>query len=537
MRNLVLMEVSSLLSLPEGLCVEWIKPQAADLLVGVVSVRLSSCCPLCAQASSQVHSQYQRTLRDVPCGGRKVVLRLAVRKFFCRNPDCARKIFTERLPPFVEPWAQVTARLFEAVQAIGLATSGELGTRLADRIRIHASPTTMLRRIMDLSSPAAGRVTVLGIDDFSFKRGRRFGTILVDLSNHQVIDLLEERSTKSAADWMRHHPEIEYVSRDRGNEYAQAAREGASQATPVADRFHLVKNLVEAIEPVVARCYREMRKVQEPLPEPRVPKVKEWRPARSPAHEHQYQSRLAEKQERFDSMIALQKLGIPQDEVARRLGVTVRTVQNWNKQGSCPGSRRRRKRRSLFDPYAAYVLNRWKEGCKKGSVLYREIKEKGYRGTERQVYHFLKTLKQEPVELPALSVVNRISVQEALWLIARPFDHLNEDERADLQELCQASSRLSTLHTLVQSFGQIARKREGHRLEDWKKHVAESGLPEVQRFAKGLERDKEAVLAGLTVVHSNAQVEGQVNKLKMLKRTMYGRAGFPLLRQRVLHAL
>ena len=168
------MEVSSLLSLPEGLCVEWIKPHDADLLVGVVSVRLSSCCPLCAQASSQVHSQYRRTLRDVPCGGRKVILRLAVHKFFCRTSDCARKIFTERLPPFVQPWAQVTTRLFEAVQAIGLATSGELGTRLADRISIHASPTTMLRRIMALSSPAAGRVTVLGIDDFSFKRRRRF---------------------------------------------------------------------------------------------------------------------------------------------------------------------------------------------------------------------------------------------------------------------------------------------------------------------------------------------------------------------------
>ena len=173
-RSLVLMEVSSLLSLPEGLCVEWIKPQDADLLVGVVSVRLSSCCPLCAQASSQVHSQYRRTLRDISCGGRKVILRLAVHKFFCRTSDCARKIFTERLPPFVQPWAQVTTRLFETVQAIGLATSGELGTRLADRISIHASPTTMLRHIMDLSSPAAGRVTVLGIDDFSFKRRRRF---------------------------------------------------------------------------------------------------------------------------------------------------------------------------------------------------------------------------------------------------------------------------------------------------------------------------------------------------------------------------
>ncbi len=534
---IMMMDVSSLFSLPEGLHVEWVEPQGAHLSVGVVSTCPASCCPLCAHASSQVHSRYQRTLRDVPCGDRKVVLHLSVRKFFCCNPNCPRKIFAERLSPFARPWAQVTTRLFEAVQAIGLATSGELGTRLADRIRMHASPTTMLRRIMALSCPAAGRITVLGIDDFSFRRGRRFGTILVDVSNHQVIDLLPERSTKSAAEWMRHHAEIEYVSRDRGNDYAQAAREGAPQATPVADRFHLYKNLVEAIEPAVTRCYKEIRKELPPLPSPRVPKAKEWRPAPDPAHEHQHQSRLAKNQERFDYMMELQKLGVPQGEVARRLGVTTRTVQNWNKQGACPGHKRRRKRQSLFDPYAAYVLTRWREGCKKGSQLYLEIKEKGYRGTDRQVYRFLKTLKQEPVELPALPVLSRVSVREALWLIARPFDDLEPDERVELEELCQASTQLAALHMLVQAFGQIVRKREGHRLGDWKQQVAESGLAEIQRFAKGLERDKEAVLAGLTVVHSNAQAEGFVNKLKLIKRQGYGRASFPLLRQRVLHAL
>ena len=155
----------------------------------------------------------------------------------------------------------------------------------------------------------------------------------------------------------------------------------------------------------------------------------------------------------------------------------------------------------------------------KGSVLYREIKEKGYRGTDRQVYRFLQTLKQEPVELPALSVLSRLSVREAVWLIARPFDDLQADERADLSELCQSSTQLATLHTLVQE------------------QVNESDEASVQRFAKGLERDKEAVLAGLTLVHSNGQVEGFVNKLKLIKRMGYGKASFPLLRQRVLHAL
>ncbi len=193
------MEVSSLLSLPEGLYVEWIEPHGADLSVGVVSTHLSSCCPLCAQASSQVHSQYQRTLRDIPCGGRKVVLPLSARKFFCRNPDCSRKIFTERFPTFIQPWAQVTTRLFEAVQAIGLATSGELGTRLADRIGIHTKPSTTLRRIMALASCSSLQVSCLGIDDWSFRRGRTFGTILVDLTTHAIIDLLPDRSAETSA--------------------------------------------------------------------------------------------------------------------------------------------------------------------------------------------------------------------------------------------------------------------------------------------------------------------------------------------------
>jgi transposase len=236
-------------------------------------------------------------------------------------------------------------------------------------------------------------------------------------------------------------------------------------------------------------------------------------------------------------MIELQRHGVSQKEIARRLGVTVRTVQKWNKRGACPGSQPRRKRRSIFDPYAPYVLSRWKQGCRDISLLWQEIQAQGYPGKIRTVDRFIQTLKQEPGELPALSILDRVSVQEALWLIARPFDDLKGDERADLEEWCQASCVLSRLHLLVQSFGQIVRGRQGHRLENWKQQVAESGVPEIQRFAKGLERDKEAVLAGLTESYSNGMTEGFVNKLKLIKRQGYGRAGFSLLRQRVLHAL
>jgi transposase len=531
------MEGTALLLLPQELRLIAIERQETGLLIQVHSTQRTCRCPLCGAESDAVHSRYHRRISDLPCAGQPIRLRLSVRKFFCHNPHCARKIFTERLPTFVEPWAQMTVRLKETLAALGLSTSGSLGTRLSARLGIVTSWMTILRRIMELPPAPAAAVIVLGIDDFSFKRGRTFGTILVDLSTHQVIDLLPERTTESAATWMQNHPEIQYVSRDRGNDYAQAVRKGAPQARAVADRFHLYQNLVEAIEPVVARCYKEIRQDLPEPTEPKLPSVKEWRPARSKAHEQQFQSRLAANQARFASMMALQKFGIPQQEIARRLGVTVRTIQNWTKQGSYPGDRGRRKRRSLFDPYAAYVLKRWKEGCKKGSVLYREIKEKGYRGTDRQLYRFLQTLKQERVELPALSVLSRLSVREALWLIARPFDELEPEERADLSELCQSSTPLATLHPLVQAFGQIVRKREGHRLDDWKQQVQVSNIAELQRFAKGLERDKEAVLAGLTEIYSNGMTEGFVNKLKLIKRQGYGRASFPLLRQRMLHAL
>ena len=228
----VMMERTPFLPLPEGMFIEQIETSKTDLVVSVISTHPTSCCPLCTEPSSAVHSSYQRSVRDLPCGGRNIRLRLTVRKFFCRTPDCKRKIFTERLSPFVEPWAKVTNRLCEAIQAIGLSTSGSLGARLAARLGIASSWMTVLRRIMDLPTPAAGSVVALGIDDFSFRRGRKFGTILVNLEKHQVIDLLDERSSKTAADWMRCHPEIDYVSRDRGKDYTQGAVSRGTASDP-----------------------------------------------------------------------------------------------------------------------------------------------------------------------------------------------------------------------------------------------------------------------------------------------------------------
>jgi len=244
---------SPFLPLPAGLKIATVNLRDDLLVVQVVSTKMRSCCPLCFCFAKRCHSQYTRVVADLPCAGFRIQLILHVRRFFCDNAGCIRKIFTERLPAFVLPWARLTVRLGEALQSLGLATCGELGTRLATCLAIQTSPTTILRRIMILPTVAVERVSELGIDDFSFRRGRKFGTILVDMQSHEVIDVLPDRKAETAAAWMATHPEIVLVSRDRGGDYASAAASGAPQAIQCADRFHILKNLGEALEGVLAR--------------------------------------------------------------------------------------------------------------------------------------------------------------------------------------------------------------------------------------------------------------------------------------------
>ncbi len=196
-------------------------------------------CPLCTQEVTHVRSYYTRLVADVPCAGRQVQLVLQVRKFRCDMTTCPRKVFAERLGSFVSVWARQTTRLRQAIEAIGLATGGEGGARLAERLGIATSPTTLLRRMMAMPLPAVEPVTHLGIDVFALCRGRTYGTVLVDLRRQQVLDLLSDRKAETAQAWMQARPTIELVSRDRGGDYAAAARRGAPQAVQTADRFHL----------------------------------------------------------------------------------------------------------------------------------------------------------------------------------------------------------------------------------------------------------------------------------------------------------
>jgi hypothetical protein len=229
LRSEVMMEGTSLLALPEGMQIDQIQITENGLIIAVVATHPASCCPLCSEWSLSIPSHYRRVLRDAPCSGRRVQLVLTMRKFSCRNLLCERKIFTERLPAFVEPWARMTIRYCEQITSIGLATCGTGGTRLAARLGIQTTRQTILRRIMELPDSSAGVILFLGSDDFSFRRGCRFGTLLVKLESRRVVDLLPDREGETSAAWMRQQLDLMVVSRDRGGTYASAAAQGAPQ--------------------------------------------------------------------------------------------------------------------------------------------------------------------------------------------------------------------------------------------------------------------------------------------------------------------
>src|SRR6266851_293638 len=409
---------SPFLPLPAGLAIATTTMRDDLLVVQVVSTKVRSCCPLCFCPAERRHSHYTRVVADLPCAGFRVQLILHVRRFFCDNTNCIRKIFTERLPAFVLPWARLTVRLCEALQSLGLATCGELGTRLAERLAIQTSPTTILRRLMTLPLEPVKSVVHLGIDDFALRRGRKYGTVLVDLQRHQVIDLLPDRKAETAKVWMQTHPEIKVVSRDRAGDYATAARLGAPQAIEAADRFHLVKNLAEAVEKALVHCRAELRKGL---------KAKEAAQAEVPEEPllslvtfdgQPYSAHQTERYDRYQQVVALRKQGMNVKEIAKRVGLGRRTIQRWISEKTSVETTYHHPHRSRFDAYAPYVTQRWDDGCHNIQQIWREVKAQGYPHSDRALRAHLEPLRgRVKADFPAASSLDHFSAKKASWLL------------------------------------------------------------------------------------------------------------------------
>src|SRR6266567_9284058 len=539
--------LSSVFHFPAGITIDSIDPSANELVIRIACDFPSMPCPECRQPSARIHSCYQRLVADLPCAGRNVILALALRKFVCGTSTCPRKIFTERLPGLVESYARMTSRLITLMQAIGLVAGGQKGTRLADRFAIATTPPTLLRHLMQLPVPLTRAVRVLGVDDFAWKKRFTYGTILVDLERRKIIDVLADRESATVEAWLQEHSEVKFVIRDRGKDFTKAATLGAPQAQQVVDRFHMVKNLSEVLQEILGHCRAEIRQAEAPLPQLEKAEEERTRPLptaatwqqRTPAQvKKAHQARQASRDDRYQQMTTLRAQGLTQREAATRMGMSERAVRNWLKRGAAPTNARQFRRRSIFDPYAAYVLQRWQAGTREGKQLYEEIQAQGFSGTVRIVQRFVQALRDDPeqITLAPATAAERFSSNTATWLFIRDPKQLTAEKQAELELICQRSETARKTYELTQQFLTMLRKRRGQDFETWLSAVEASHIPELGRFAHSLCKDKDAVIAGLTLSYSNGPVEAQVQKLKLVKRSMYGRAKLPLLRQRLLHA-
>lgn len=512
-------------------------------------------CPGCGQSSARRHSRRRRTIADLPWQGLAARVELHFRRFYCDTPTCERLTFTEPLPNVVAPYARRSRRLATLVEVVACALGGEAGARLLADLGLAASPDALLRAIAAAPLPAMPTPRVLGVDDWALRRGRSYGTILVDLERRRPVDLLPDRSAATFAAWLKAHPGVAIIARDRGGAYADGARQGAPSAIQVADRFHLVKNLTEVLERVLQRHHTALVTAADRLT--RVGRVaaapsgatteQSVAAASQPPTAREQEQRQARRRARYEEVRQLQDQGLGVRAIARQTGLARNTVRRFLAAPTCPARQPRPARATALTPHEGYLRERWQSGDQNAAALHREIQVRGYTGSVGLVRRLLAAWRGGPGRrgrpprvaegTPAAPPpVRARSPRQARWLLLRDEATLAPADRAYRDQLEADCPEAATARQLAQSFHALVRARDHAALAPWLVAAETCALPEFREFAAGLRRDSAAVEAALTHEWSSGQVEGRVNKLKLIKRAMFGRAGFPLLRRRVLRA-
>jgi transposase len=394
----------------------------------------------------------------------------------------------------------------------------------------------------------------------TWRKGQRYGTIILDLERHRPIAMIADRDAESLAKWLRDHPTIRIIARDRAGTYAEAATKGAPDAVQVADRFHLLRNLSETLLVVFEQHAKQLCRLPASSPATAVPPtvIEQSAPLvtdqllhtippsiPSPRHQAQAEQRRALRLARYEQARALQERGWPLRAIGRELGLNRNTVRKYVRAASFPERAPRVVRQpSVLEPHIPYLIERWNAGCRTGTVLWQEIRERGYRGKRATVFSFVTRLRKA-LGIPAKNRTIRDgkvalpeerppTPRDAVWLVMGRPEQRDEAAKERIAELREAHVDLAVAITLAEGFAELVRTRAPAALDDWLDQAAASALPSFRSFAASLRRDYAAVRAGVELEWSTGPVEGTINRLKMVKRTMYGRASFELLQRRVL---
>lgn len=508
-----------------------------SLSLQLTATPTEAACPCCAQASLGVHSRYQRRLVDLPCAGLPVALHLAVRKFFCRNPACPQVVFSERIGEVAAPYARRTLRLRQEQASLGFDLGGEAGARTAQRQGMPVSADTLLRLIRQTPPPAYATPRVLGVDDWALRKGQVYGTILVDLEQHQPVDLRSDRSATTLEQWLKAHPGVEVISRDRANDYAEGASRGAPSAVQVADRFHLLQNVREMLQRLLERHQAALRAATAvPTPvvptaptsvvlkpgEPAVlfnqslaslPPCKEPPVAPTPRTKTaaQQAARRQRRIERYPTVRNLAASGLSLRQIAQQLALSYRTVRKFACADQFPEQATRRSIASKLDPFLPVLRQALAAGQDNAMQLWRHLRDDlGDTGSRALVSRWVAHHRhlcpppspdqprptrrgKPPTTTPPTPAPQRLSARQAAWLLVRPPETLDEQERQLLARLGHVAPEVQTAYMLAQVFIRMVRHRTNANFEDWLARSEATAIPELQAFAAGLRRDKSAV--------------------------------------------
>lgn len=501
----------------------------------------SLACRGCGAVSARVHDRYRRRLADLACAGRPVQVVLEVCRFCCGNPACEVATFAEQVPGLTGWYQRRTAPLQALLGKVALALAGRAGSRLAATLGAAVSRFTLIRLVRGLPDPQAGPAAVLGVDDVAKRKGHSHATVLMDMGTHRLTGMLPDREAGTFADWLRAHPGTEVICRDRGGAYAAAARDAAPAAVQVADRFHLWQDLAEAVEKTVLACLAALS----PPPAPGAASPDAAGPdGFRDTHGHE-RKLVARHRQRYAEVQALRAEGRPIREIARRLDLSRNTVLKSANAASIDELLvKATNRPGILDPFKPYPGQRQNQGITSAAALHEEIRARGWTGGVLTAGRYLRQFRTADGRdrqarakpqlaapaVPALPKPRKVT----RWIMTRP-GHLPAADAASLARLLDASPALAAAASHVRSFAAMMTRRQGLlALEDWLTAAEASDQPALRSFASGIRRDQQAVTAGLALPYSSGALEGKNCKIKYLKRLMYGRANFGLLRKMAL---
>ena len=527
-----------------------------SLVLHVEPTRTAVPCPVCGTLSHRQHSWYQRRPLDLPWRGAVVRMNVHTRRWFCDEPTCPRKIFAERFDGALARYARRTVVADNLLRTFALQAGGEGGARLARTAGVPVSPDTLLRLLHAIQDQVEPTPRVLGVDDVALRRGkRRYGTLLINLETHRPIDLIDERTAEVFANWLRRHPGVEIIVRDRAGAYAEGGRQGAPNAVQVADRFHISANASAALDEVLRSRRRSVEYVvvaaESTVEVPVLPAM----PTTPINRAKQYSLEVrARRSARWQAVHECFDAGHTQRQIARELGIARMTVQRLlntplpsvtappelgPSEPSQPGSLSS----PLLVPYLAYLQTRWQAGCSNILQLHREVAELGYTGSRSLMYRALVPWRgprppPQPGAIPRRRGgrprrAKRLSLR---WLCLRPPQQLDPDEQDALCRALEEDERLAVGYGLLQRFRRLIARRGIRDLDTWLNDAIASELAPFVSLAHGIQADRAAVDAGLSLPWSTGPVEGHVTRVKLFKRQGYGRAKTALLRRRIVSA-